>query len=308
MTGSAIQGSSDTWSAFTVIDEKELRKHLFDVDEEKERKLQINSYCIEINGGTLNTSQFIEFISRKFPYFVMSEADIEEEEFPYKAALDRTDYREDPSRDGTYGELLLFLIMDALFDIPMVSHKISGKQNVRDQVKGSDGIFFGEFEGSESLAIGEAKIYKNLNAGIDSALKSTERFHGPHAESIRDQELRVATRNLSNNLSQEKIEYLAENLNGESQNYQLVHPIFIAFELDSLAEVQKYPRSDDELREEIVQIIHEEALNDRVQEILDKDYSTLERQWLIFLFLPVTDVDKFRERMKDRIFPHSVNH
>lgn len=310
MTRGASGGTEESWSAFTVIDEDELREHLFEVREQRgpQSKLQVNSYCIEVNGGTINTSQFIEFITSKFPYFVMSEAEIEAEEFPYKAAIDRTDYRENPRHDGTYGELLLFLIMDAFFDIPMVSHKISGKQNPRDQVKGSDGIFFGQYQGSESLAFGEAKIYADLDDGIASALDSTERFHGSQAETRRNQELRVATRNLSDNLSENKIEYLAENLTSESQDYQLIHPIFIAFQSDRVHEIQTAPGTDPELREELIRIIRGDTLKERVQSILRENYSSLERQWLLFLFLPVTDVDEFRERMQDRIFPHSTHH
>ncbi len=80
---------------------------------------------------------------------------------------------------GEAGEALLFFLMEAVLGAPQLVAKMELKTNRKDEVKGSDGIH-GRWNKDESLVdfyFGESKLYQNVNAAIQSALKSIGEFH-----------------------------------------------------------------------------------------------------------------------------------
>jgi len=159
--------SVKSWSSFIVIEEDELLEQIFPVDEASDGKVEIKNYCVSLGGDTIDTAGFIEFISRKFPYFVFPEEEVEElSPIAYREAQARAGYQGDFITDGKYGELILFVLVEGLLEMPMISHKIAGKQNPSDEIKGSDGVFFGEYSGEESLGIGEAKFFSDKKGGL----------------------------------------------------------------------------------------------------------------------------------------------
>ena len=175
--------SVKSWSSFIVIEEDELLEQIFPVDEASDGKVEIKNYCVSLGGDTIDTAGFIEFISRKFPYFVFPEEEVEElSPIAYREAQARAGYQGDFITDGKYGELILFVLVEGLLEMPMISHKIAGKQNPSDEIKGSDGVFFGEYSGEESLGIGEAKFFSDKKGGLRDSLESTARFHGTEGD------------------------------------------------------------------------------------------------------------------------------
>lgn len=291
------------WHTHTVIDGSELEEYLHEVSTDSDGRIEVQTHCIAVGGDTIDSDALIEFASKKFPYLVFSEDEIEDRSPEvYRDAVARAGLRDDPVRDGLYGELLLFLLVDGLLDLPMVSHKIAGKQNPRDEVKGSDGVFFGEYRGEESLCIGEAKFFTNKNGGIRDSLESTNRFHGSGGSSSRRHELEVASKNLSRNLSQERIEELSERLTANATDYRLVHPIFVGFEEEELNRLQAEAMDGDELEESIIEFLDDtgETL-EYVREQLN-EYNELQKHWLVFILLPVENSDSFKERLRERIF------
>lgn len=297
---------TEGWHTHTVIERDELMEYLFSTSEDSDGRLAVKNYCIAIGGDTIDTDGLIEFASSKLPFFVFPEDEIEDREpVAYRDALRRIGYRDDYERDGLYGELLLFLLVDGILEMPMISHKIAGKQNPKDEVKGSDGVFYGEYEGEESLGIGEAKFFTDKKGGIRDSLESTSRFHGLKGGRKRRSELEIASRNLSDNLSEEKIEHLAETLTDDSKAYRLVHPIFVGYEWEQLHEAQSTAMDGDELEEKVLEFVDDDE--DILPYIKEKlvEYEELQRHWLVFILLPVEDTEAFKRKLKESIYPWS---
>lgn len=302
---------TEDWSLATVIDEDELRDYVFPTHDDNDGKVEIRNYCIEVGGDTIDTEAFIQFLKKKFLYFVFPEEELEEHgKLAYNEAWHRVGFDEDHDSDGLYGELLLFVFVDAVLNMPMISHKLLLKSNPNDEEKGSDGVFFGEYEGAESLGIGEAKFYTDKKGGIRSSLESTSRFHGEDGDEKRRHELSIASRglfagtNLDKELDRSEIEDLAERLTAPSRDYQLIHPIFIGYEQEEFVSIQEEPREEDQLREELKQLVAEEDdIVDYIKERVAAEHEELRTQYLIFIFLPVEKSEEFRERVKDAIYP-----
>lgn len=305
--GKMSSGVSDVWSSFTVIEQEELLKYLYPPNEVQDEKIEVKNCCIALGGDTIDTDGFIEFLKDQFPLFVFPEEKVEEMDMPMYEAQRRAGMKSDFIRDGTYGELILFTLVDGLLDIPMVCHKLSLQANPLDEQKGSDGVFYGQYNGEETLGMGEAKFYSERTDAIRDALDSTSRFHGPDGDRMRRNELNVASQNLTQNLSKSRIEELAEILTNPSPDYRLIHPIFIGYESEELHELQTEPMEEEELEKRIFDFVEEERdVIEYIKEKVEEDYEDLQRHWLIFILLPVNNSDRFKKRMKEAIFPYST--
>ncbi|QLC34350.1 DUF1837 domain-containing protein [Halarchaeum sp. CBA1220] len=301
------EGFRTPWSEHTIINENELKNHLCEGEELEEKKIKVSSYTVSPNYGTIDYDSFIEFLGEKYMYFAFPEEKVEEFDRPMHRAQKLSDYKEDARYDGKWGELILFTLVDGILDIPMVSHKLGWKQNPVDQIKGSDGLFFGKYEGSPSLGLGEAKMYSDLADGIEEALDSTDRFHEDGSQVRNQHELAVAAGNLSENLSSEKIEELASLFTTKQRDYQIMHPIFIGYDEPELAELQEEPAENDgELLDRIQKHLSETNLLSKVKEEVEDEYDHLKKHWLVFFFLPLEDKDRFSEKMKGEIYPYST--
>ena len=299
---------TEGWRTHTVIDREKLIEYLLPATKESDGQLEVQTHCIAVGGDTIDSDGLIRFASEMFPYFVFPEDEVEDRYTTvYRDAQARAGLRDDAVRDGLYGELLLFLLVDGLLDLPMISHKIAGKQNPEDEVKGSDGVFFGEYKGEESLGIGEAKFFSDKKSGIRDSIESTDRFHGSGGGRKRVNELEVAANNLSTNLSKERIKELSERLTSNSKSYRLVHPIFVGYEEEELNQIQAESIGDNELEERLLEYIEEdEDMLPYIQERLG-EYEELQKHRLVFILLPVENSDLFKERLKEQIYPHSTD-
>lgn len=294
----------DPWAEKTAIDEDEFRDYVFEVDSWNRDKLRVDSYCIRPNVDILNVDGFIEYLRNQFHLFAFSEGKREDMAVPGIEAQEAAAPASDPRKDGKLGELILFVLVEAVLDIPIVCHKLSLKQEPVQEVKGSDGLFFGTFEGTEALAIGEAKIYSDRSRGINSALKSTERFHGVGGRAKKRHELNVAASTLSEDLSKEETEEIIEAISPEPSPHRTVHPIFVGYEEDWLHEVQIDCTGPEELQEKIAERLEESKLENKVKKKIESNYEELQKHWLVFFLLPLEDVDEFREELQEAIYPN----
>mgnify|MGYP000409693941 FL=1 len=303
------KSSIKPWSNATLIDQDDLLEYIIEGGSwEYETGLDISIYCIKPAPDSLDEEAFIEFLGEKYPYFVMPEDEVDEQKFPYREAQRRADFDEDSRYDGKLGELVLFVLVDALLELPLVCHKLGQMQEPVQDQKGADALFYGIHEGTESLGVGEAKIYANPDQRIDSALESTERFHGAEGAAKTRHELVVARNNLTENLEEEQQERLLDVFSSRRTKYKHLHPIFLGYEAGWLEEKQKTCDGPEELEEEIIEEIESCGIQDEVKETLESDYDELEKYDLVFLMLPLEDVDRFREMLQEEIFPHAVRH
>jgi hypothetical protein len=299
------KSTTSSWAEHTVIDRAELEKHLFDAGSWNDGNIQIDAYCIQPRVDKIDNSDFISFLENKYPYFVFSQAEINRRDWPGKDALKMADYDNDPTHSGKLGELILFILVDAFLNFPLICHKMSQRYDPVQEVKGSDGLFFGEFEEYDALGIGEAKINKQRTTGIRKALESTERFHGPDSQTKRELELDVAARNLSEDLSKDEIKRIIQVLSSEPTQHRLIHPIFVGCQEGWLEDLQVECTGKEDLQQRIRNKIEELDPKSYVREKVEGEYDSLKTEHLVFFLLPLENADEFREKLQQAIFPHA---
>lgn len=294
--------SRHDWSAHTVIEEDDLKDYIFEADDYSEKKLRVKSYCIEIGGRNIDSESFIEYISNQFPNFILSQKEIDRAKWGYKEAIRETRSSEDVLTDGLYGEILLFLFVEGMLDLPMISYKVSLKPDRGGEVSGADSVYFGNYRGQPALGLGEAKFRQSWSDCVSSSLDSTDRFHGPSAEAKRKAEINIAARSAHNNFKNESADELVEAVTSTPREYQIIHPIFLGYQSDKIGKVQEEPRDDGELKEKILEEIDASNLAEDIEESLDQSYNDLKRYWLLFFLLPVENSNRFKKRLHNAIF------
>ena len=121
----------------------------------------------------------------------------------------------------------------------------------------------------------------------------------------RKDELEVAARNLSSNLSKERIEELSERLAAPSRDYQIVHPIFVGYESEELHQAQAESMSERELEQRILEMVESgDDLLPYIDQRVGENHPELEKHRLVFILLPVENADRFKEQLKDAIYPN----
>ena len=208
----------------------------------------------------------------------------------------------DPNTDGKGGELLLYLLVEEVLGTPMIAHKIKSVSDAfNDQVKGSDGVFFGQYGKNFSFLFGESKIYKNLNDGANNALESIDKFYdstkgGPENEN----ELFVIKQTRTQNLSIDQIKFIEKLLDINSAEYRstnVVHPILIVYDENKISdiEIQCDNSAEGEVKvKEEFKTLAMKLLEDLIIPKMDQKWNNLKKVHLDFFFLPVTSVEKFR--------------
>lgn len=306
---SDTESLENPWREHTQIEREEFLEHIFKCAEWEEGRLDISAYCVKPSHNVIETGPFIQYVSNKYPHFVFSQEEIEEMveqgAWPFKEAQKRSDFPDDPSSDGKLGELILFLFVDAVLDIPMVSHKISWTQEPVQEVKGSDGLFYGMYEGKEALALGESKIHKRRHDALRKSLDSINRFHDPTGNTKTNHELSVAANNLSTNLSEEKMQKLMDIFTGVDTPDLQIHPIFAAYNEDWMLDIQAEAKDEEDLRSRVSSEIKNSGIREYLVRKLDEnEYQSLRKYQLIFFLLPLEDVDSFREELQHEIYPY----
>lgn len=215
--------------------------------------------------------------------------------------------KKDPTTDGKYGELLLFALCESILKSKMVAHKIEGLSNAKDQVKGGDGIFLGNYKNSKgkivpAIFIGESKIMQDRSKSIDDALDSLNRFHNPETQSeFNKMEFIVANRTLS--LDEKDIDYdeVYERLTPGSEKFTnqiTVHPILLMYNTTTISKLETDASDKDDLelliknhlikkKDEIVKIINEKI----------DTYPEIKKVYVDFFCFPFNNIDNFRNGM-----------
>lgn len=283
-------------------------------DASLEGKVTTRAFSLQFAGTQENMLSLVDFMVDKIKHFVFSDAEIKELEEkgqePWRKAAQYFGDR-DPNKEGKYGELLLFLMVEAVLNTPMIAHKIKSLTDYNDQVKGSDGVFFGLYKNQSSLLLGEAKMYQDRSQALGESLQSVNKFYEiPGSDNEIKSELLIASRTLSRDLSQEQLETLLNVLDIRSKEYQTtnkVHPVLIVYNDKEIPEIEKKCISKND---------GERMLCDKLQglakkmmpvilEKINSDWKSLEKVYLDFFFLPISNVDAFRRSLYNSI--HSLS-
>jgi hypothetical protein len=304
-------------------------------------KLNVRLYSIKPSGTTINSISLANSLLDILPYYFKSKleidkqiqreiskivddyttaTDIDEKEEITKIVFTRT-YREAKSffkkkssdtKSGKYGELLLFGLVESVFDCKMIAHKITNLTNYHDEIKGGDGIFMGDYKlpnGNIDSAylIGESKIWKDYSGAKTDALKSINRFYDSKVQAdFKTLEFFIAQKDIEKVVeSKIDIDELYDRLDPKSTLFKkqiAVHPILIMYETKSYDKLMKKAMNNDSLID---------LINKTIQLNLDKtlksigkkvqEFPELEKVFLDFILVPTNSVDDFNSTMDNLI-------
>ncbi|WP_338727191.1 DUF1837 domain-containing protein [Haladaptatus sp. DJG-WS-42] len=303
-----MTSSGADWSDSTIIKSSELDNFFYESMDDEDENVIIHGYSIKVLESGFNYSGLEEYLGDKFADYVFPSKKkqelLDKGKSPAVRAQQKAGFNKDYQRDGNLGEFLLFLLVDGYFDIPMISHKIIYKQNYQHEVYGSDNLFFGEFKDREHIGVGEAKIYGGITDGVRAAVESIGDFHNENSRRYMEQELSLAPKNISRNLNEQQIDYLADVMvDGGYSDFPIFHPVFICYGQEDLKDVEDVTKSIDEIEDEISEILKDEDYISKIDNQVEQGHHRINRAHLLFLILPVADLDEFRKRMLTSIVP-----
>lgn len=242
------------WADCVRISEAWIEDYLQEHPIHSSAKLTVRAYSLLFSGTQQQFHSIVDFISDKIADFVLPSHEVAELNNANKPTFKRAAHYfgdTDPEKDGKYGELLLFLLTETVLKVPMVAHKMTLLTNTKDQVKGGDGIYFGEYNGQTALLIGESKIEQTLSKALSHALDSLDRFHGNWQTSQSfHHELIVASQILRQDLSIEQLDYLYKSFKPNTKEYRaniLVHPVLIVYKPVSISCAYRCPSHNEEV-------------------------------------------------------------
>jgi hypothetical protein len=296
------------WSALVEIDRHWHSRPLEEHFDEIHGLARVKIYTVKVSGTEMLPDSLVDELHTLLPDYVFSRTK-RQELGDRKAGLRANHFfgKTDPASDGKFGELLLFALVESVLGCKMVGHKIRNTTNRRDQAKGGDGIFLGEYllaNGNPHPAclIGESKVVGGLSEGLESAFDSINRFHeGARAPEFRATEYIVARDSM---LEDERVDLkeVYARLNPTSAEFRrqvMVHPILIMFDNAKVkrcldAGLQTPIELEAHIKSELATLYPSftRSLNTKLAR-----YPECARVQLHFFLIPYDQVNKFRDAM-----------
>lgn len=294
------------WKELVQIDkkwvERQLSHHFSDLD----KKVGIRLFTLRASGTTLSSSSLcIELSSMLVPYVSGKQDLVQKEAIAAHTYAVKFFGEKNTQTDGKYGELLLFALVESVLECKMVAHKIQTLTNFKDQVKGGDGIFLGDYlvEGKMKPAylIGESKVQASYANAIDEALSSLNRFHDEQTSAeFNSTELIIAKQNLivDNRADLDEMYARLTPTEDSFRNQILVHPVLIMYNTKIIGELEQ--RSKDAL--DLEDLVKKEIIKRKssIKKLIDDKvatYKNIQKVYLDFFIIPTTQVDSFRNGM-----------
>lgn len=287
------------WVKLLKVDEK-IFFDWFNFKEEVviSKDFKLKFYSLRYKDNKPDDKGFIKHLYQQVEKYVFDENTIneirEDGDIPYEKALS---YFGDinPLSDGRYGELILYLFVEAALQTPMVVHKISQTYNNNDQVKGSDGLFIGNINNKPTLLIGESKMRNNFHVCVGDVIKSLERYINK-PESI-DRELDVAKNHLSrdlSNLDEDDLDLIYQSFRTKQekfQEYSICYPAFLMYKEVSLKNL--IAKNIPEIEGQVLKFL--KSIKDRRSDYVKNSIPVIKDITLEFFMMPVEDVNDFRK-------------
>ncbi|MBN2971774.1 DUF1837 domain-containing protein [Roseomonas aeriglobus] len=203
---------------------------------------------------------------------------------------------------GEAGELILFLLLEALIKAPLLVSKMSLKTNSNMNVHGRDGIHLRYCPSLNGLVLhlGESKLHKGLAAAVDDAVSSIEQYLGDRA--LRRREVDIINGNMDlSGLDAESEQHLRAVLNPYASPPSPVHrthTCFIGFEYGGYAKVAGIDSTKVEAE---FQRVYARRAQTAAPLILEKSAKLPATTRLHFFVMPFPDVDSFRTTFSQKL-------
>lgn len=192
---------------------------------------------------------------------------------------------------GEVGELLLFFLLESIFEAPQMVCKMELKTNPRDEVKGGDGLHmkWNINEDCLNIYLGESKLFDNISGALDKAFASVA---GMNTQVRRDDELGLVTSHFKyadDTLKSEILRFLSGN--DSDRKYKIIFTVLIGFDWpkykDMLADPVEFQKNFE---------ANYKGYLSNITGLLNKRFSAqgLQSVAMEFLFIPFKSVGDFR--------------
>jgi hypothetical protein len=151
----------------------------------------LHGHYLAFRSGVPTVEEFIDLLTTKIISFCMSRKSINDASASWKDLSDQKKIekvlalrnkavemfkkaQKSTNRNGEFGELITYLLIEYVLKAPQLVAKMSLKTNRQMPVHGSDGIHFSfdEATGGLTLLWGESKCYASVTKAISEAVKS----------------------------------------------------------------------------------------------------------------------------------------
>ncbi|CAM3934674.1 DUF1837 domain-containing protein [Pseudomonas wadenswilerensis] len=297
-----------TWSDCLTVKTDWVENFFHRIPEVLDLKVRAHALSLKFSGNRQESLALAKYVGNRIEHYVFDKNELDEyrarDENPFPMASSFF-ANTDPVFDGKYGELILYLLVEAIFETPMVCHKLSLLTNVKDQVKGGDGIFFGERHNNISILIGESKIYQELGGAIGSSLDSIDRFNQNYLPSSLDHELFIARSNISKNFTLDQAKALLKAFRPGTEEYQAcnkIFPILLIYDDKKIDSIEEEASNKDHAEELVAEWIKEHAA-EAVKSIRSRldNKSELRKLFLEFFLIPMSSVEVFKKTLFKQI-------
>ncbi|KMQ76037.1 Hachiman antiphage defense system protein HamA [Marinobacter subterrani] len=280
----------------------------------EDKKTVCRFFSLDFSGTQQEMLSLTESLAESIEHYVFDKKQLasfhKEGKVPFQKAM-RFFGKTNPDMDGKYGELLLYLLTEKFLHTPLVSHKLSLITNTNDQVKGGDGIFFGDYKDELAILIGESKIHQGAAGAMEDALESLDRFYDNYSSGQLGHEMFIARSNISENFSSlDDAENLYKAFTPGTEQYKgcvKAHPVLLVFESSKISTIEEKAKNKDEAEK-----MFSEWLTSRskeIQNLLDdklNKYPELRKIYIDVFIVPLTNVSKFKNALYREI--HGVDY
>lgn len=280
----------------------------------EDRKTVCRFLSLDFSGTQQEILSLTESLGESIEHYVFDEKQLasfrKEGKVPFQKAM-KFFGKTNPDMDGKYGELLLYILTEKILQTPLVSHKLSLITNTNDQVKGGDGIFFGEYQDELAILIGESKIHQGAAGAMEDALESLDRFYDNYSSGQLGHEMFIARSNISENFSSlDDAESLYKAFTPGTEQYKgciKAHPVLLVFESSKISKIEEEAKNKDEAEEMFSAWLVTRSLE--IQKLLStklNKYSELKKVYVDVFLMPLTNVSKFKHALYKEI--HGVDY
>lgn len=197
-----------------------------------------------------------------------------------------------PDTTGEAGEILLFVLMEAILKAPQIVAKMELKTNPKDEIKGADGLHAHWHERDQvvDFYFGESKLYQSAADAIASAVSSVEAFHD---NDMYKYEFTLMTRHFK--LADESVRTAVTDMiqNGEpGENARVNHACLIGYDFKGYQDLDGL--SGAELNQRFMELFLKDG--ERLTKLIQKRFDRFRRKQLRFdvFFVPFPCVSQFR--------------
>lgn len=281
--------------------------------------VNIHAHFLAFRNGLPTLHEFVEILSTKLIGFCLPRKHIQDAQtgwasLPLMKQLEKAVHLQNKAidlfkrankstnRNGEFGEVITYLLIESVLHAPQFIAKMSLKTNSQMPVHGSDGIHLSYDTATKQLKLywGEAKCYQAVNTAIESAIESVaenlEQNKMSHELFLIEQHFDLS------GFPADYKEAILSFLDPYSENSNVradVSVVFIAFDFAAFAEMKALEPGlvETAFAEELRSALPALAL--RIDEALAK-HSVPSHSIEVF-FLPVASVKDLREQFQNRI-------